>query len=102
MKHGILAQHIVSTADTPEQVYTFTGNAAYTLSFTNPLETSVEFSVAHVPAGESLDDKHWLVWKHDVQNWGSLAHKFLAGKDDQLYVRGSHAGTVLHLHGVAL
>ncbi len=102
MKHGILAQHTVSTADTPEQVYTFGGNAAYQLLFTNPAEVSTEFDIAYVPQGETLAAKHWMILKHDVQNWEGLSFKFLAAAGDVLYVRASAKLVSVHVNGIEL
>ncbi len=100
MKQGVLTQYLIQDANTPECAYIFGGASAYILSFTNPHSTSTEFSVAHVPAGEALSTKHWLILKEDVQNWNSLPVKYLASSGDQLYVAASAAEVTLHVHGV--
>ena len=85
-------------------MHTFTGAAAYQLSLTNRNaiasgDPMPAFDVAHVPAGETFGDQHWLVWKHPVMNWETLPQKYLADAGDSLHLRVTHPNTTLFVFG---
>ena len=88
MKHGIITQKTTTLTYTPELAYEFVGHAAFTFSV---VVDSGTIAVAHVPAGQTLSAHHWM--NIPVVKW-------LAEKDDKLYLRSQYPGAVLILNGV--
>lgn len=100
MKHGVLAQKEIVTADENELVHTFTGDAAFLISLVNRNGDVALFSIAHVPAGEILSDRHWFILDRQISNSETLPIKYLATKDDQLIVSCTTGNASVTLHGV--
>lgn len=94
MKHGILVQHQITTANTVELAYEFNSATAYQISFGNHQSGTATFSVALVPAGETLQNKHYLIINKTVVSSLTEAIKRLANVEDKLYVQSNLTGHI--------
>lgn len=94
MKHGILNQYPLTETNEFQTLYTFSGEASYTLTFVNHAGTPAQVSVAQIPENGVLANKHWLIRDEEVATWRQIPVKFLANAGDRLVLKASELVSV--------
>ena len=97
MKFGQLSAHIINAANQSELFYSAQGQSALTIQLVNP-SAPAKVSIAHVPAGYSLQIKHFFIAKTIDSDYRS--DKYLLNAGDSLYVKSSAAGVIVTTNGI--
>lgn len=101
----MIAAASVNSANKVHALFAVQNQAAARLTVVNRNShevPSVVFSVAIVPAGESLSDAHWIAYKEFAfPSMRFVSEVLMLGKGERVMIRASHTNVNFILNGMA-